>query len=448
MTAPTTTAAVYTSDFDIPKTKESSVPPERSWSLAQRVGFRFVFIYVLLYTFPGPIDELPGTDWIGNATGWLTRATVPWFGSHVLGMAKPISLQPSGSGDRMFNWVLVAMQLAVAIVGAIIWSLVDRRRKSHPKLFAAFHLYLRFTLGAILLGYGFDKIFPNQFESINPVRLTQYIGEAAPGGFAWFFLGFSAPYVIFAGAGETIAGLLLFFRRTTTLGAIIGGAVLTNVFALNMAYDIPVKQFSFHLLLFAAFLVACDAQRMLNVLIRNQPTDARVETPVFTTPRAKRLATVFGSLLVLWIIGSDMKRENEGLHQFGRLAPRNPLWGIYEVEQISRNGVTQQPLLSDRTYWKRLAVRNGMGSVRFATDSLVRYGMRVDSVKHTVRFLTGPDTTKHLTFAYSFPDSTHFELHGRVAADSVVMRFTRRAESSYLLVGRGFHWVNETPYFR
>ena len=61
---------------------------------------------------------------------------------------------------------------------------------------------------------------------------------------------------------------------------------------------------------------------------------------------------------------------------------------------------------------------------------------------------SGRDTTKTLSFAYAFPDTGHLELRGRVAADAVVMRFTRRGMESYLLVNRGFHWVNEFPFFR
>jgi len=35
-----------------------------------------------------------------------------------------------------------------------------------------------------------------------------------------------------------------------------------------------------------------------------------------------------------------------------------------------------------------------------------------------------------------------------VKGDSVEMTLRRKPMSSYLLVSRGFHWVNETPYFR
>jgi hypothetical protein len=50
--------------------------------------------------------------------------------------------------------------------------------------------------------------------------------------------------------------------------------------------------------------------------------------------------------------------------------------------------------------------------------------------------------------AYAFPDSSHLSLTGQIGGDSVEMKLKRRAESSYLLVSRGFHWVNEVPYFR
>src|SRR5215510_6691673 len=87
--------------------RETVAAPERAvqWSLAKRVGFRFAFAYILLYTFPGPIDELRGTDVVSSAYASIWRPVVPWVGANVLHLANPINMRPSGSGDRMFNWV-------------------------------------------------------------------------------------------------------------------------------------------------------------------------------------------------------------------------------------------------------------------------------------------------------------------------------------------------------
>jgi len=418
------------------------------WNVAQRIGFRFLLVYIVLYTYPGPVDELPFTSFLSTPVNAFWRKFVPWVGRSVLHLAQPVSVQPSGSGDRMFNWVQVFAMLALAAIAALVWTAIDRRPRSHRKLLAAFKVYLRFTLASTMFGYGFDKIVPNQFEPMNPVRLTQYIGEAAPGGFAWSFLGFSVMYEVFAGAGETVAALFLLFRRTTTLGAIIGAAVLTNVFMLNMSYDIPVKQFSGHLLLFCALLVAFDAERLLNVLVRGRGAEPPREAQLFTTRRAKRLAQIGGVVLGAWMIFGHLRGELKGIRQYGRLAPRGPIYGIFEVENVIKNGAVQPALLTDASRWRRLATGNRGTSIRLATDSLVRVRLQADSVKRTATFTFFPDTVNKGVFAYTFPDSMHLVFRGRIGADSIEMTLRRRPENSYLLIKRGFHWVNEVPYFR
>src|SRR4029078_1905598 len=123
------------------------------------------------------------------------------------------------------------------------------------------------------------------------------------GGFAWTFLGFSIPYEIFAGTAETLSATLLLFRRTRTLGALIGAGVLTNVFMLNMSFDIPVKQYSAHLLLMCVFLVALDRERLLNVFLRARAGAPAPQKDLFTPPRARAAAWIAGIALTLWMVG-------------------------------------------------------------------------------------------------------------------------------------------------
>jgi len=427
-----------------PTTQEAT----RDWTLAERFGFRLVLVYVVLYTFPGPIHELYGTDFISKPWGAMWDAIVPWFAAHVLRLAHPLDLSPSGSGDRLVDWLYIPAQLALAVIVATVWSLIDRRRRSHQKLFAAFTIYLSLTLARTMFSYGFDKVIPNQFSPMDPAKLTQYIGEASPGGFAWSFLGFSVPYEVFAGAAETLAASLLLFRRTRTLGALIGTAVLTNVFMLNMSFDIPVKQYSAHLLLMCVFLAALDRERLIDLFLRGRATAAPSHVELFTTRRSRIVAWVAGVAVSGWIIGSTFYSEYRGLYEFGRLSPRGPLYGIFEVEEFVKNGAVQPPLLTDATRWRRFATNKFSALVRFSTDSSARFGLRTDTLKRMATLARGPDSTKWVRLAYVFPDSMHLALAGRIAGDSVEMKLRRRPESSYLLVSRGFHWVNEVPYFR
>ena len=284
--------------------------------------------------------------------------------------------------------------------------------------------------------------------AMNPLRLTQYFGEASPGGFAWSFLGLSVAYEIFAGAMETLAATLLLFRRTSTLGAVIGAATLANVFMLNMCFDIPVKQFSGHLLLMSIVLIAYDADRLLNVFVRQRAADGPRFVELFTTRRSLGAARVFGAFLAACMIAQDVRGEYKVLHEFGRLAPREPLYGIYEVDNVVKNGVTQPPLLTDVSRWRRLAVATFGARVRLVNDSLVPYQIHTDSSTHVTTFTPFPDTLNKLVGSYAFPDSSHLVIRARAGADSVEIAFTRRREDSYLLVKRGFRWVNEFPYFR
>ena len=64
-----------------------------------------------------------------------------------------------------------------------------------------------------------------------------------------------------------MGGTLRYFRRTTTLGALIVAFVMTNVVMLNFCYDVPVKLFSLHILAFALFLVAPDAKRLVTFFL-------------------------------------------------------------------------------------------------------------------------------------------------------------------------------------
>ena len=121
-------------------------------------------------------------------------------------------------------------------------------------------------------------------------------------GVLWASIGASPAYEIFAGCAEMLGGILLILPRTTMLGALICLADMTQVFMLNMTYDVPVKLFSFHLILLSLFLLAPDIKRLLDLFFFNRPVQPSTQFPLFATPRANRMAVVaqivFGVLLM------------------------------------------------------------------------------------------------------------------------------------------------------
>ena len=153
--------------------------------------------------------------------------------------------------------------------------MLDRQRKDYSKLHEWFRLFLRFALGATMITYGSVKAVPVQMPAPSLTRLLEPYGHFSPMGVLWSQVGASRAYEIAVGSAELLGGVLLLLPATALLGALICLVDSTHIFLLNMTYDVPVKLFSFHLVLMSLFLIAPDASRLLNVLLLNRRADPR-----------------------------------------------------------------------------------------------------------------------------------------------------------------------------
>src|SRR5437016_1733940 len=120
------------SDRDLARSAELPSPETHGWNLAQRLGVRFLVVYFILYPFPGPLEELPLLGAVQEPYTAFWRIAVPWVGAHVLRLSHPVSIQPSGSGDKLFDWVQVFAMLVLAALGAALWTAIDRRDRAQP----------------------------------------------------------------------------------------------------------------------------------------------------------------------------------------------------------------------------------------------------------------------------------------------------------------------------
>src|SRR5947209_8732105 len=102
-----------------------------AWSVPKRVGFRFVFSFVLLWQVPFPIGMLPYTELVARPfeLGW--DALTAWCSRVVLHRA--VELGPNGSGDTTTGWLQLALLIVLALLSTAIWSALDRRRASYAR---------------------------------------------------------------------------------------------------------------------------------------------------------------------------------------------------------------------------------------------------------------------------------------------------------------------------
>jgi hypothetical protein len=421
------------------------------WSLATRIAFRFCFVYFGLYVvttqmFRGmlPLPKIPFFD-LGKLPPM--RNLVMWVGHSVLNV-QPI-LAPTGSGDTLYDWTQLVTMLALAVVATAVWSLAARDPTNHERLHKWFRLFLRVALGTTMLSYGFSKVFPLQMPTVFLSRLLEPYGNFSPMGVIWYSIGASPGYERFIGFAEVLSGTLLFLPWTALLGALVSLGVTIGVFMVNMTYDVPVKQFSFHLVLMSIFLIAPDAQRLLRFLVLSRPVTPYAPPRFGLRVRSRRTWTVAQVVFAIWALGWETYGGAQGWKTFGGGAPKSALYGIWDIDSMSINGEVHPPLLTDSTRYSH-AVFQAVNGVTFQRmdQSFLRYRATIDTLKRTLSLKKATDSTWKATLAYQRPSPTRLSLEGDVDGKHIQMAMTLHDLNKFLLVSRGFNWVQEQAFNR
>jgi uncharacterized membrane protein len=422
----------------------------RQWPAAGRIGFRFLCAYLVLFTFPGPFGYLPfastraASSWMFGATLALSRSTQV----HLFGIA-PAPFTFTGSADTLYRYATYLNYVLIAVLVAIIWTLVDRRRPNYARVDQWLRAWVRLALATIILGYGFAKLIPTQFATPSLQAYAQPLGEFSPMGLLWVFMGSSTAYSVFSGFVEVAGGLCLLFRRTATLGALILIAVMANVTMLNFTYDVPVKIFSLNLLLMAAYIAAPDARRLFDVVVLNRATSPQAHVPLFARrwPRAGATASV--ALFAGFILWSNVSEGLSSLSAARRAVDASTLYGIYDVEDIRRDDAGMTPAVAHPGQWRRVIFdAGGRITIRTASDVVTRFSSKVDAGRHSMTLTDRAVAGHTLVLGFEEPEANRLVLRGRIAGDPTVLRLRRFDEQQYLLLNRGFNWIQERPLNR
>ena len=398
------------------------------------VAARFGILLGALFVFPFPAGLVPGAGRLALAihAGW--EWAVARFAEHVLGIQPPV-FQATGSGDTTWYWVQAALIVSLALAGALVWSAFDRAPR--PRLTAALHTYLRYFVATMMLAYGFAKVYEIQFRSPWLGRYDQTIGEMSPMGLLWTFMGHSRAYTIFAGAAEVLGGVLLLWRRTYVIGALVVIAVMTNVVLLNFCYDVPVKLFSVELLVMTVAIAWPQLRRLTGAALGYRVEDVPPRPRGSLTSERIRLAAKLAMLAVLAMIPLASRGFDRSL-----VRKHTPLDGIWTVERMRVDGVDKPALFTDDTRWRKLIVCSWGTMVRRATDRRVLLG-QVEVSDTTLTVVRG---FYRQALPYYRVDPTHIIIDGTL--DGHALHLELSLDDAPLLRTRGFHWISEAPFHR
>lgn len=317
--------------------------PSAEWKGYEKIALRFFFVYFIIQTIPLDWKFYKGIfsiNWLDLKYGdifYITRYFPRFF-----------------SGEETFwNWIVIIL---IAVAGAVIWTKKDKPDTDYDKLYYWLRVILRYRLAIGIIGYGFLKFFPLQapFPSISNLN-TSY-GDLSAWKIFSLSLGIVPNYESFLGGVELLAGVLLFFRRTASVGALIVLVFTGNVFISNLAYEGGEYVYSFYLIFLALFIFAYDAQRIYNLVSLGKPTFPNLFKPVFpgwqeNTRIVLKIAVIFFFVFV-YGFKTYLGYQNKEFYQFPEAPGLANTSGIYNVTEFRINDKVYPYAATDPIRWK------------------------------------------------------------------------------------------------
>lgn len=206
---------------------------------------------------------------------------------------------------------------------ALFWHVREKRgRFSSPKLHAWTQGILRYWLAFEISVYGFAKIFRTQFAPLFS-RDDTPVGHLTGFQLTWNYFGYSYAFAVILGLLQIGGSILLLFRRTTLLGAVILVPVMVNIVFINLFYKIATGAFanSIFFTLGLVFILYLRRQELVAVFLRQASTLPPIRLAWLKYPL--RLLTIAGAFGLIYSFVHNLHHS--------------PLEGKWNVDSLVRN---------------------------------------------------------------------------------------------------------------
>lgn len=269
------------------------------WKTYEKVAFRIAFIFFILISIPS------SWSWYRNlfTTNWLRPG---YRDVYDVARFQPDFINVNSESGRwgIASYASWGIALLVAIVGALIWGWFDKKRKEYNLLYYWLRVIVRYRAGIGIIGFGFTKLFPVQMPYPSLSNLLTDFGDFTAQKIYWLSIGIVPWYQVFAGIVEVTAGVLLFFRRTASIGAVLLAGALANITFVNFAYDGGVHVYSAYFVLLALFVLWYDVPAIYKLFVLQQYTVPVYHYPAFnkTWQRVSRWTLKWGAFFVFVVL--------------------------------------------------------------------------------------------------------------------------------------------------
>jgi hypothetical protein len=196
-------------------------------------------------------------------------------------------------------------------------------------------------------------------------------------------------------------------------------------------------------------LMAPDLRRIARLFLWNQAVEPVTIIPLLGRRWVDRTAVVIRTILVFGFTLLCLNNSQEGRKAYGDLSPRSPLYGIWNVEEFEVDGKARPPLLTDKDRWRRVVFDYPkMLAIQLMSDTRVRYTLDLNTDKKTLALSKRTDPAWKSSLTYEQPEPGLVALDGTLDGKKIRAKLRRTEPGDFLLINRGFHWINEFPFNR
>lgn len=335
----------------IKKSEENIVQSEvPDWSPFEKIAFRFAFIFIGLLVIPVKLSWYKELFPIKSLYDLLSK---------VAGYRPSFLEVASESGKwglaSFSTWGIAAL---IGLGGAAIWTILVRNKKiaNYNLLYYWLRVITRYRVAIGIIAFGYLKLYPMQMPFPSITNLNTELGDYAQFKLYWQAVGVSLWYQIFLGLLEIGAGVLMFFRATTALGAILNAGVLYNIAHANIAYDGGVHVYSGYFVLLSAFLLVYYAPAIWKLFIKKENVKPNYYYPKLKS-KGQKLAFYGSKYLFIFLFVFVYGYYRYDLH-YNSARLKEPVIpglpnaeGNYEVSSFALNGDTIPYTPQDSVRW-------------------------------------------------------------------------------------------------
>lgn len=319
------------------------------WTKGEKYLFRVAFTFFILLIIPLDPD-------------WYERLFHPksffWVLSSFTGYrANFIQLSSESARFGIAGYVSWAVALAAALLIGAVWSFIVRNKEpeNYNKLYYWLRVLVRYRIALGLIAFGFLKFYPMQMPSPSFANLETALGDYNTYKLYWQQVGVSIWYEIVLGIVEIAGGILLFFRGTTALGAVINIGVLGNIAHANIAYDGSVHVYSSFFVLLSLFILVPYIPYLWRLLIKGEDVTPHFYYPVLN--KRKQNAIKYSFVFVFTILYGILRYDihyNQGYLKDPVTPGLSNAAGVYNVTTFRLNGkeIPYSPL--DSVRWQQV----------------------------------------------------------------------------------------------